>query len=309
MKQWKMMFAVLIMAILFVGNSYAQQKFLVADGSSSGTYKQFLKEMIPVFEGAGVNLDFQEVDSTGAIDNLDKLVNNDVMAAFMHADVIYHRSKNDSASKLEERYQTLLTLFPEDVQFITLSKPKKVGGIAGIGYKTITMNSISDLAGMKVGAAGGGYITSSIVKLMSDIPYEVVKYNSGKEVLAALDNGEVDAVEFTGAAPLPNLKDLGPDYKVLSVPDNIIDKLKTIYQPSQITYTKMSAQPIRTVAVPCLLVARVYKTPKLVAALKSMRSTFFKKLTELQETPGNHKKWQDVDPTNHGPWVWMELGK
>lgn len=310
MKKLNLLFVALV-ALLGVSSTWAQdQTFLVADGSSSGTYKQFLKEMVPVLKEAGVRLDFKEVDSTGAVENLDKLINNDVMAAFMHADVIYHRSKNDTTSKLEDRFQTLVALFPEDVQFVALSNSKtKVGGIGGFGAKTIQFNSIADLGGYKVGAAGGGYITSNIVKLLSDIPYQVVKYDSGKAALAALDAGEVDAVEFTGAAPLPNLKDLGPDYKILPIPDATIDKLRTIYQPSQVTYTNMSAQPVRTVSVTCLLVARKYKTPKMVADLRTMRNAFYAHLTEIQETPGTHKKWQDVDPANHGPWVWMNLDK
>lgn len=307
MKKLNLLFAGLVMLL---SGSFAQaQQFLVADGSSSGTYKQFLKEMIPVFKDAGVHLDFKEVDSTGAVDNLDKLVNNEVMASFMHADVIYHRSKNDTTSKLEERFQTLVALFPEDVQFVALSQSRtKVGGIGGFGAKTIEFSSISDLGGYKVGAAGGGYITTNIIKLLSDIPYQIVRYTSGKEVLEALNNGEIDAAEFTGAAPLPNLKDLGPEYKILPISETTIDKLKMIYQPSQVTYTKMSAQPVKTVSVTCLLVAHAYKTPKMVVALKAMRRAFYANLTELQETPGNHKKWGDVDPHNHGPWTWMNLG-
>jgi TRAP-type uncharacterized transport system substrate-binding protein len=78
---------------------------MVADGSSSGTYAQFLKEIIAATGDSGIT--FQEVPSNGAIENLDKLVNNKVMGAFMHSDVIYFRSQ---AEKLD-KFKTLLALF------------------------------------------------------------------------------------------------------------------------------------------------------------------------------------------------------
>ncbi len=305
---------ILLVATMLWGlmNVASGQTFLVADGSSSGTYQQFLKEMTTVFEEDGIKLEFKEVPSSGAVENLDKLINNDVMAAFMHGDVIWHRNKSDASSKLEERFQTLVSLFPEDVHFVALSESRtKAGGVAGFGAKRIEFKSVSDLSGYKVGAAGGGYVTSNIIKLLSDIPYQIVKYDTGKEVMAALASGEISAAVFVGAAPLPNLKDLGPDYKILPISDLTIDKLKssTVYQSSQVTYTKMSPQPVRTVSVTSLLVAHVYHTPKMVSQLKAMRTAFYSHLTELQETPGNHKKWQDVDPSNHGSWTWMNLGK
>ena len=140
------------------------------------------------------------------------------------------------------------------------------------------------------------------------MPYQIVQYTSGSDVLRALGAGEVDAALFVGAAPLPNLKDLGPGYKLLPIPGNVVDKLKILYQSSQVTYTKMSPQPISTVSVPCLFVSRVYKSKKMVAALQTMRKAFYENLDTLKETPGNHKKWQDVDPNFHGPWAWLNLG-
>lgn len=308
-----MKFRTIVFALfaVFTASVFAQQQvdFLIADGSSSGTYKQFLKELTPVFAEAGVPLTFKEVDSSGAVENLDKLVNNEVMAAFMHADVIYHRSKNEPTAKLEEKFQTLVALFPEDIHFVALTVSKRqVGGTLGFGAKPVVINDVSDLKGCKVGAAGGGFITANVIKLLSDVPYEIVKYNSGSDVLKALDAGEVDAVVFVGAAPLPNLKDLGADHKILPIPSFIGDKLKMLYHPSQVTYTKMSAQPVTTVSVPCLLVSRVYKSKKMVTALTTMRTAFYNNLDTLKETPGNHKKWQDVSPDEHGPWNWLNLG-
>lgn len=298
MKSFKMLM-VLVVALLGVNVCFGQS-ILVADGSSSGTYAQFLKEMTATLETAGVSLDDKAVTSSGAVENLDHLVNNDVSMAFMHADVIYRRGQKETT--LTDRYQTLVSLFPEDVQFVVKHQKKSMFD------KSEKFTDLNDLAGKKVGAAGGGFITVNMVKLLSEVPYTIVEYKTGGEVLAALDSGEIDAAEFTGAAPLPNLKKLGTDYKILPIPEGLASKMSAIYQPSEVTYSNMGSQTAKTVSVRCLLVARVYKTPKMVAQLRAMRKAFYSHLTELQETPGNHKKWSDVDPSNHGPWSWMNLG-
>jgi hypothetical protein len=277
--------------------------FKIADGSSSGTYKAFADEI------AGLTSDiiqFQEIPSSGAVENLDLLLNNKVSAAFMHSDVIYFRAQSMSQEKISQ-YKTLLALFKEEVHFITLAQSKKTTG-SFWNKKPLEISNIDDLKGLKVGAAGGGFITSQVIKLMTNIPYEVVQFNSGKDVIPALNRGEIDAAVFVGGAPLPNLVDLGPEYKILPIPDRDVSLLQQVYTPAKVTYTKMSPEAVNTVAADCLFVAREYKkTPRLIQLLKTFRTTFYDKLGELQETPGLHPKWQEVDPNNHGKWQWMEL--
>jgi uncharacterized protein len=294
--------------VLALSLTAVAQEFLVADGSSSGTYKQFLTQIIAATSDSGIV--FKEVDSHGAVENLSLLIDNKVMGAFMHSDVIYHRSKNEPTANLEKKFQTLLALFPEDVHFLALAESKrKTGGTFGYGAKPVVIKSIDDLNGLNVGAAGGGWITANIVKLLSDIPYVVLPtFNSGGDVLAALNSGAIDAAVFVGAAPLPNLENLGPQYKLLPIEGRTADKLKVQYAPTSVTYTKMNPNPVPTVAAQCLFVSKVYKSAKMVNTLTTFRNSFLAKLDEIKETPGNHAKWQAVDPEIHGPWAYMELG-
>jgi hypothetical protein len=60
-------------------------------------------------------------------------------------------------------------------------------------------------------------------------------------------------------------------------------------------------------AADCLFVAKEYLTPRFRNAEKDIRAKFYQVLDELKETPGNHPKWQEVDPAYHGKWTWMEL--
>lgn len=280
------------------------QEFLVADGSSSGTYHEFMQQILTVF-GNDCPVQVKEVSSSGAIENLDKLVNNEVSAAFMHADVIYFRGQAENLDK----FKTLLALFKEDVHFLTLAESKhKVGGHFGLGASALVLNSIQDLtADCTVGAAGGGYITTQVIRRQCELNYKVTQYGSGKEVMDALNNGTIDCAVFVGAAPLSIIKDLGKDYKLLPIPSLLMDRLKQVYSPTTITYTKMSPNGVQTVAPRCLFVSRVYKTPKIVNQLAAFRNTFYSKLDEIKETPGNHKKWSEVDPEEHGSWPWLEL--
>lgn len=288
---------------LFSVTVMAQQDFLIADGSSSGTYQQFMKEITSV---VGDSITFKELPSSGAIENLDKLINNEVSGAFVHSDVLFFRAQSENL----DNFKTLLALFHEDVHFLALTASKRTtGGVMGYGANTVTFNKVSDLAGYKVGAAGGGYVTAQVIAAKGMVNYQVIKFDSGKDVLAALTEGKIDAAVFVGASPLPNLKDLGPQYKLLAVGDTLADKLKSVYKPTNVTYTKMNPSAVPTVSADCLFICRNYKSPKMIAQLRKFRQTFYEHLDDLKETPGNHRKWMEVDPSEHGRWTWMDLGE
>lgn len=300
----------IILAVLgMVGLATAQENVLIADGSSSGTYKAFLKE---IQTAVGTAIVFQEVESHGAVENLDLLVTNKVSMAFMHSDVLDFRSKREDLSS----FKTLLTLFKEEVHFVAprVSKrpPTKTGGTFGFGG-TITpppiVNTVEDLKGLRVGASGGSAITAQVIKLMGEIPYEFVSFDKGDEVFAALNSGTIDAAVFVGGAPLPNLEQLGRDYKLLSIGEKTRNLLKSVYSDATITYSKMDPAGVTTVAADALLVAKNYKSPKMINILSTVRNSFAKSLLDLQETPGIHKKWQEVSIDAKAKWPMLELPK
>lgn len=276
------------------------QDLKIADGSSSGTYSAMFKEIQKM---CGVTIPMSEVGSSGAIDNLDKLVGNEVNAAFLHSDVIAYRAKTEDLTGIK----TLLDLFPEDVHFLALNRALKSGGVFGYGGKETLLMTVSDLAGRRVGAAGGGYVTAQMIRLQGEVPYTVVQYGGGREVMDALNKGEIAAAVFVGAAPLPNLRDLGPEYKLLSVGESVAAKLKAIYRLTTVVYTKMSTSSVQTVAADALLVTREYRTPKFVAALKSFHDCFVEHLDELKETPGTHRAWQKVRADTVPKWPAYEF--
>lgn len=298
-----MLFAFLIL----FGNtpSFAQElKLTIADGSSSGTYKA----MVGVIKNyCSAVIPITDIDTSGAVDNLGKLTENEANAGFMHEDVIAWRGKSDPS--LRQSLKTLLVLWPEDVHFVAKTSPYVVSaGHLGFGKQERNLVGVNDLVGLKVGAAGGGYVTAQMVRYQGDVNYEVVQYDSGKQVLEALNNGDIAAAVFVGAAPLPNLKDLGHDYRILTIGENTRDKLAKVgYHTSTVAYNKMSTNAVTTVAANALLVAQQYHSQKWLGALAAFRQCFLNNLDEIKETPGMHKAWKKVDPNKTSEWPMYEL--
>ena len=272
----------------------------IAAGSSSGIYEEFEKEMQAEI---GDSVQLVPVESHSATQNLDHLMGNDVNLALMTADVLFFRKSVDDTSGL----RTLLVLFPEDINIVTLNQPYKLPktGPFDFSNKTIDIETITDLDGQLIGTAGGGFITSNIIKQQAKINWDIQKFNSGGDALSALRQGQIAAVLLVGAAPLPALKDLGSDYRLVSVPDNVIMALASVYKKHNITYNNISAIPVQTLSAPCLVVTRNYKSRKNIAALLKVRQAIINGLPDLQETTGNHKAWQLVDPQEHGTFPWF----
>lgn len=293
---------VLGLLLSFVVPAKAAEPVKIADGSSSGIYQRFVKEITGV---CGDVLTLSEVPSSGAIENLNKIIQNEANAGFMHSDVLFFRSKTEDLTHLK----TLLALFNEDVHFVVLNRPFKGGDWRAKLSSGKNLETLADLRGLPVGAAGGGFITSQVINIQGEVGYTVRQFDSGKEVLAALDRGEIAAAEFTGPAPLPNLQTLGKEYRILPINDVIGSKLKSVYHTTSVTYTNMSPESVPTVAADSLLITREYKTPKFVNALKNFRQCVFNHLDELKETSGYHKAWQQVEASNHGKWDWYNFGQ
>jgi len=272
----------------------------IAAGSSSGIYEEFEKE---IQAEIGDSVQLQVVPSHSATENLDHLMGNDVNLALMTSDVLFFRTSVDDTSGL----RTLLVLFPEDVNIVTLNQPYKLPKKNAFDFnnKSYTISDISDLDGLPVGTAGGGFITCNVIKQQARINFDIHKYASGSDALTGLRNGEVAAVVLVGAAPLPALKDLGADYKLVSVNDTVVSELTAVYKKHNITYNNISQIPVQTISAPCLLVTRNYKGKKNIDALLKIRESITNGLPDLQETTGNHKAWQLVEPKEHGKFPWF----
>lgn len=277
------------------------QALKVSTGDSSGSYSRTFKELSAVCMG---ELPLAEVNSTGSMQNIDRIAGNEVSAAYVQTDVMFFRSRTEDLSNIK----TLVTLFPEQVHVVALAVPKvKEGGFAGIGAKQVTFNSVSDLAGRTVVAGGGSYITAQVIRLQTEIPFQVAEVNNTKAALDAVASGQAAAAVIVGAAPMDNIKALDKNFKLLSFSEADVGKLKNVYKPSVLNYSTMGAAGVKTVSTDAIFVTKEYKTPKMVDGLSKLRACFNAKAPELGETTGMHASWSKVVIGAEAKWPMMVL--
>jgi len=276
--------------------------FVVADDSSSGTYKKMLGEIISYCSNEQLNITEAAGVTGGAVGNLDALVNNKAQAAFLHSDVFFATSQADPTYK---RFQTLLALHPEPIHVLAL-RDSKTAKKSTLTFGKAEFRNLGDVAGYAVGAAGGGVYTAKILKGQGDGGFDIVTFNSGKEVLEALEQGQIAAALFVGAAPLPNLTALDKSkFKLLPIGEAITAKVKGVYRPVSINYAGLTGGPIPTLAPLCTLMTRKFSTPEKVGMQKQFRECFAKHLNELKDTGSPH--WQQVEANDHGVLDWYEI--
>jgi TRAP-type uncharacterized transport system substrate-binding protein len=206
--------------------------------------------------------------------------------------------------------KTLFSLFPEEVHVITASvSPIMEGGTLGLGKKPAQFNTVNDLSGRSVAAWGGSIVTAQVIRLQSEINFQVVEVADFKAAKAALDAGQVAAIVMVGGQPMDDVKSLTNTYKLLSFPEVTMGKLKSVYVPAKLNYSGMGqgGSGVQTIATDSLYVTYSYKTPKMVESLAALRDCFVKSVPALQETTGTHKKWKAVNTDNHGKWSYYEL--
>lgn len=288
--------------VLALSAFMAQAQTLKVATGQAGTYSAMFKEI----NGACANaIPLVEQATSGSIENLNALVGNQVNGAFVQTDVLYYRARSENLDGIK----TLIALHPEEVHFVALSTAKSTtGGVMGIGSKPIVFHSIADLKDRKIAAAGGSVVTAQVIRLQSEIPYQVIEAKTTDAAIKLLDEGQVDAVVAVGGAPLASVDKLGAGYKILPINGPTAAKLKDVYRLARLTYSKMGASGVPTVATDALFVTREYKTARFVEGLSRLRSCILTNLDELKETTGTHPKWQAVDAANKGKWAWYDLG-
>lgn len=292
-----------IAAIAVSISAMAQTQLKVATGAPTGNYARMFKEFQAVCKDEIMQI---EMPSKGSIDNMDKLLNNEVNAAIMQTDVLFYRARNEDLSGVK----TLFSMYPEEVHVITRSvSPILEGGTLGMGRKPAQFNSVNDLYGRAVAAWGGSVITAQVIRLQSEISFTVTEVADFKAARAALDSGEVAAIIMVGGQPMSDVQSLTGAYKLLTFPEATMGKLKSVYVPAKLNYSSMGqgGTGVQTIATEALFVTRAYKTEKYVQSLSALRSCFKSKLPDLQETIGLHKKWSAVNSDNTGKWAYYTL--
>lgn len=301
MKFKKLLIASAILTMSATALSQTQLK--VATGGPTGTYHRMFIEFQQACKDQIMQI---EVPSKGSVDNMDKLLGNEVNAAIVQTDVLFYRARNEDLGGIK----TLFSLYPEEVHVITASvSPIQEGGTMGFGKKSVVFNTVNDLSGRSVAAWGGSIVTAQVIRLQSEINFSVIEVADFKAAKAALDAGQVAAIVMVGGQPMDDVKSLNNAYKLLNFSEATMGKLKSVYVPAKLNYSGMGqgGSGVQSIATESLYVTRAYKTAKYVESLGALRGCFKTQVAELQETTGMHKKWSAVNPDNTGKWSYYEL--
>lgn len=310
---WLFLCIGIIAGVLF-GNTHAQTKTIkIATGGAGNTYSTVFRELSNACKDS---MQLIEANTSGSIQNLDMLIGNQVNGAMMQIDVLFSQAQTQNLGG----YKTLVNLFPEEVHLVAPAVARVKSGGIGLGSlkygeKPIEFSTISDLAGYRIGAAGGSVRTATLIKLLSQIGFQVVEFPDNKAVQAALDGGNIEAALYVGGQPLGSVKALGAQYKLLSFPEAVQGMLKNVYKPATLNYNGMGrgGLGVKTIATEAALVVQTYKTPAMVSALSQFRACAMAKADELKEELGTHPAWKHIasdqaeNPDSRGKWAWMEL--
>ncbi|WP_034359604.1 TAXI family TRAP transporter solute-binding subunit [Deinococcus phoenicis] len=266
----------------------------VATGSPTGTYSAMFKNIGQVCTQSAY---LRERGTSGSLENIDLLLNNEVSLAFVQSDVLKARQQIDKDPRVEN-IRTLLPLHHEELHLF--ARPPTVKKNI-LGKATVTgVQSFADLKGKRVGAWGGSLITARVVSAMTGVPYQIVSLKDQPSAFAALQAGQVDAVLAVVGQPATWVKALG-GVQLVAVPSN--EKLSAIYAPAKLFYPNLSAQSVPTIAVQSVLATRDFKTPDKKKLLLDYQKCAMQKLVNLQEDEGMHPKWQDV---TFKSWPWPQ---
>lgn len=281
--------------------SASAQSLKVSTGSSSGTYSTLTKQLS---EQCKDSMQVTEINSTGSLQNLDRIIDNSVNAGFVQADSIFFRSRTEDLSNIK----TLVAFHPEEVHVLTLAQSNlKEGGTLGFGAKQVVFNTINDLAGRTVVAAGGSYVTAQVIRLQTEINFNVFEVDKVDDAVEMVRTGRAAAAVIVGGQPLGTINALDRTFKLLEFPEATVAKLKNIYKPSRLSYGKLGAAGVSSVSTDALLVARVYKTPKMVEGMSKLRTCILDNIDVLAEETGKHPAWSKMSRENTGKWAYMEL--
>lgn len=298
-------------------------EIVLGSGGKGGTYFPVINE-VANFCNSETLLVSNYMDPTraddptagGSVENLKRITNNLAMGGLVQADVaaLELLGRNPAMA----RVLALLPLHTEHLHFIVPSvvtvelEAADPGGFLGFGAKEAVygqdnnpIDSIDDLTGRTVVAWGGSVVSAQVVDTLLGLGLTVVPVDNQAAGLAAIDNGEADAMLAVAGAPVEWISKLPKSqYSLLTFNDRTAENLAEVYGTQPVSYTNLGTNGQRTDAltVNALLMTRTYRTPEMIGALSELQACVRENIFTIQDTPGTHPAWQMIDPNAEMLW-------
>jgi TRAP-type uncharacterized transport system substrate-binding protein len=267
----------------------------IAAGLLEGSFIRFAAELAKAFDD-GENLRILPIVTYGAVENIaDLLYLKGVDVAITHADVFDLYKKSGEAKNVEQRVNYISQM--HNTEFYVLARPE--------------INSISDLAGKKVGfhAKGSGpSVTGPMIFERYGVQVEPVFINHTLAI-EKMKTGEISAIFQLGAKPNDLLAKLKPEPGFHFVPLNWSQKFADYYLPATLSHNDYPdlirpGETVDTLAVPVVLA--VYNWPKnsdRARRIERFVHYYFEHFDKLKQ-PSFHPKWKEVNLAARVPgWI------
>jgi TRAP-type uncharacterized transport system substrate-binding protein len=286
----------------------AQGTLPVSTGLPQGTYATMFKDLSEVC-GSAAGLALVEKPASGSNESIDRLLRNEVSAAFVQTDVLHARRTTEDLGHI----RALVALHPEPVHLLALNAPLVEGAwlggrLGGLGGHEVVLQTLGDLGKRRVGAWGGGVVTARLVQLQAEVDYRITEFNGPEDAMLALRSHRVDAVLAVGGAPLAWMAGLDRSVKLLAIPEPWASRLRHVYRPAKLSYSHLGAQGVPTVATEAVLAVRDVRSAAAAAPLLRLRSCLQQQLDPLRDTVGHHSAWSQVEATRVPHWPVFERG-
>lgn len=318
-KLWGMFLGFVLAVVTGPALAQPQISLPISTGSETGSYFRFIRETAQVCSS---QVRIENRTSTGSPMNLDRLEANDVSLGVVQTDVLnlYANTKDMSNIKV------LVPLFPEQLHFVTRAALGKEGGYGvgsfRVGQKEVVLNTVEDLNGRKLAAAGGSYMTAQVVQQVGQLGFQLFEGKTSDDVLKGVANGTYDAGLLVCAQPCPIFQGKKPDgsdnpealaalanLKLLPVTDKVASSMARIYtKASALSYKSMGqgGQNVPALQVMSSLVTQDYKKGARAESVAALRQCLWEMAPEQAATPGTHPAWRNVKPNATSNWPMWE---
>lgn len=290
-------------ALMVLGAPAWPQEFIVATGPAGNTYDKMFADLTAQCQ-MDVHALFIGKESSGSVENISRLLNNQVTAAVVQLDVLHFKARAEDMSQIK----VLFPMHVEQVHLVALRPRADAWARAldwlGAWWGRKPLTELAQLRHRKVAAWGGSVVTAQNISLQASVPFEVVALADQASATKALLEGSVAAVVAVGGAPLKWAETLDSRFGLLAIGAAETALLKEHYRQARISYINLGqadGKSVDTVATSAVLVTRNYRTPALACMLDSVRACVQRHLPDLQGT-GNHKSWWLVDLAVEPQW-------
>ncbi|HLR08505.1 MAG TPA: TAXI family TRAP transporter solute-binding subunit [Bacillota bacterium] len=203
------------------------ERITIGTGGTSGTYYPLGVAMAQqIFSDVDGVASANAVSTGASVANAQEMGDGDYQLALIQNDIAYYAVNGETLEDFEgntvDNMAGMVSLYPEDIQIVTTAD-------SGV-------ESIEDLEGKKVAVGDQGSGTEANANQILEaagLTYDdfTPEYLGFGDASQGLQNGTIDAAFIVAGAPTSAIQELGAnkDVKVLSIPDDVIDKLTSEY--------------------------------------------------------------------------------